>query len=133
MIHLILIYYVVNRFVHHRLRCGTRRRTCGDAEIRLMRGDVMDAVVLARKDDVAVLQEHHPARKAKVRVRPLVDLVGERHKDGQRVQVAVPRVDVVNVRCSHRKTETIRVYRPLSSVCANIFRQNVINAHRGTA
>lgn len=58
----------------------------------------MDAVVLAREDDVAVLQEHHPARKAEVSVRPLVNLVGEGHKDGQRVHVAVPRVHVVNVR-----------------------------------
>lgn len=29
--------------------------TCSDAEVRLMRGDVMDAVVFAGKDDVAVL------------------------------------------------------------------------------
>lgn len=42
----------------------------------------MDAVVLAGKDDVAVLQEHHPTRKAEVGVRPLVNLVGEGHKDG---------------------------------------------------
>ena len=50
----------------------------------------MDAVVLARKDDVQILQEHHPTRKAEVRVRPLVNLVGEGHKDGQCEQVTVP-------------------------------------------
>lgn len=32
-----------------------RGRTCGDAEIRLVGGDVMDAVVLAGEDDVPVL------------------------------------------------------------------------------
>lgn len=73
--------------------------TCGDAEIRLVGGDVVDAVVLAGEDDVPVLQEHHPERQAEVRVRPLVDLVGERHKDGQCKQVAVPGVDMVNLRC----------------------------------
>lgn len=72
--------------------------TCSDAEVRLMRGDVMDAVVLAREDDVAVLQEHDPARQAEVRVRPLVNLVGERHEDGQCKQVAVQGVDMVNLR-----------------------------------
>lgn len=59
----------------------------------------MDAVVLAGEDDVPVLQEHHPGRQAEVRVRPLVDLVGERHKDPQRKQVAVPGVDMVDLRC----------------------------------
>lgn len=32
-----------------------RGRTCGDAEIRLVGGDVVDAVVLAGEDDVPVL------------------------------------------------------------------------------
>lgn len=64
-----------------------------------MGGDVVDAVMLAREDDVPVLQEHHPGRQAEVRVRPLVDLVGERHKDGQCKQVAVPGVDMVNLHC----------------------------------
>lgn len=59
----------------------------------------MDAVVLAREDDVPVLQEHHPGRQPEVCVRPLVNLVGERHKDGQCKQVAVPGVDMVNLRC----------------------------------
>lgn len=74
------------------------RQTGGDAEVRLMRGDVMDAVVLARQDDMAVLQEHHPAGEAEVRVRPLVNLIGQSHENGQRKQVAVPRVDMVNFR-----------------------------------
>lgn len=65
----------------------------------------MDAVVLAGEDDVAVLKEHHPARQAEVRVRPLVNLVGEGHEDGQCKQVAVPGVVMVNLRCE-RETET---------------------------
>lgn len=63
----------------------------------------MDAVVLAGKDDVNVLQEHHPARQAEVRVRPLVNLVGQCHEDGQCKQVAVPRVDMVNLRWEQRQ------------------------------
>lgn len=59
----------------------------------------MDAVMLAGEDDVPVLQEHHRGRQPEVRVRPLVNLVGERHKDGQCKQVAVPGVDMVNLRC----------------------------------
>lgn len=71
--------------------------TCSDAEVRLMRRDVMDAVVLAGEDDLAVLEEHNPTRQAKVRVRPLVNLVGQGHKDGQCEQVAVPGVVTVNL------------------------------------
>ena len=58
----------------------------------------MDAVVLSRKNDVAVLQKHHPTRQAKVCVRPLVDLVGEGHKDGDCKHIAVPGVVVVHLR-----------------------------------
>lgn len=76
-----------------------RRRTCGDAEVRLVGRDVVDAVVLAGEDDVVVLQEHHPARQAEIRVRPLVNLVGQGHEDGQCKQVAVPGVDTVHLRC----------------------------------
>lgn len=76
-----------------------RKRTCSYAEIGLVGGDVVDAVVLAGEDDVPVLQEHHRGRQPEVRVRPLVNLVGERHEDGQCKQVAVPGVDVVNLRC----------------------------------
>lgn len=65
----------------------------------------MDAVMLAREEDVPVLQDHHPERQAEVCVRPLVDLVGERHKDGQCKQVAVPGVDMVDLRCT-KEAET---------------------------
>lgn len=67
----------------------------------------MDAVMLAGEDDVPVLQEHHRGRQPEVRVRPLVNLVGERHKDGQCKQVAVPGVDMVNLRC-RKEAETRR-------------------------
>lgn len=63
----------------------------------------MYAVVFARQDDVQVLQEHNPTGEAEVRVRPLVDLVGEGHKDGKSKQVAVPGVDMVNLRCHEGK------------------------------
>lgn len=82
-----------------------RKPTCSYAEICLVGGDVVDAVMLAREDDVPVLQEHHPGRQAEVRVRPLVDLVGECHKDGQCKQVAVPGVDMVNLPC-RKEAET---------------------------
>lgn len=62
-----------------------------------MWGDVMDAVVLAGKDDVTILQEHDPAGEAEVRVRPLVNLVSKRHKDGQCIQVAVEGIDMVDL------------------------------------
>lgn len=64
-----------------------------------MRRDVVDAVVLAGQDDVAVLEEDHPAGKAEVGVGPLVNLVGEGHEDAQCKQVAVPRVQVVDLGC----------------------------------
>lgn len=59
---------------------------------------MVDAVVFAGEDDVAVLQDRDPTRQAEVRVRPLVNLIGEGHEDGQRKQVAVPGVQVVNLR-----------------------------------
>lgn len=74
-------------------------QTRSDAEVGLVRRDMMDAVVLAGKDDVAVLQEHNPPRQPEVCVRPLVNLVGKSHKDGQCIQVAVQGVDMVNLRC----------------------------------
>lgn len=70
----------------------------------------MDAVVLAGEDDVPVLQEHHRGRQPEVRVRPLVDLVGERHKDGQCKQVAVPGVDMVNLHCG-KEAESMKTGR----------------------
>lgn len=82
---------------------GNRRQTCSDAEVRLVWGDVMDAVMLAGKDDVAVLEEHNPAGQAEVRVWPLVNLIGEGHKDAQCKQVAVPRVDMVNLSCIEKE------------------------------
>lgn len=63
----------------------------------------MYAVMFARQDDVQVLQEHNPTGEAEVRVRPLVDLVGEGHKDGKSKQVAVPGVDMVNLSCHEEK------------------------------
>lgn len=50
----------------------------------------MDPVVLAGQDDVPVLQEHDPAGKAKVRVGPLVDLVGHGYEDDEGKDVALP-------------------------------------------
>lgn len=85
------------------------RRTSGDAEVRLMRGDMMDAVVLAGQDDLAVLQEHHPAGKAEVRVRPLMNLIGQSHENGQCKQVAVPRIVMVNLRWKETERRCIFV------------------------
>lgn len=86
----------------------------------------MDAVVLAGEDDVAVLEEHHPARQAEVCVRPFVNLVGEGHKDGQCKQVAVQGVDMVNLRC--RKGNTLRMRTHLFLFCSSawIFRRTGI-------
>ena len=75
------------------------RLTCGDAEVGLVGGHVVHSVVFSGQDDLAVLQEHHPARQPEVRVRPLVDLIGERHEDGEGEQEAVPRVTVVHLGC----------------------------------
>lgn len=72
---------------------------------------MVDAVVLARKDDVPVLQKYHPARQAKVCVRPFVNLVRESHKYGQCKQVAVQGVDMVNFPCRKRKTDLVRAHR----------------------
>lgn len=64
--------------------------TCGDAVVRLVRRDVVDAVVFPRQHQVPVLQQRDPAREAKVGVAPLVDLVGQGHKHRQGEHVAVP-------------------------------------------
>lgn len=109
-----------------------QRLTCGDAEVRLVGGDVMDTVVLARKDDVAVLQEHHPTRKAEVRVRPLVNLVGKGHEDGQRIHVAVPRVYVVNVRCGYKKDREDSCLSPVEYCQQTNVSFVGRNTHRGT-
>jgi len=93
---------------HH--TANKQPHTCGDAEVGFVWGDVVDAVVLARQDDVAALQEHHPAGQAEVRVRPLVDLVGEGHEDGERKHVAVPGVVVVHLRCKRDDPERDRTF-----------------------
>ena len=46
----------------------------GDAEERLVRRHVVDAVVAPRQNDMQVLQQRDVARQAEVRVRPLVKL-----------------------------------------------------------
>ena len=74
-------------------------RTCGDAEVGLVGGDVMDAMVFAGQDDVPVLQEDDPARQPEVRVRPLVDLVGEGAKDDQAEDEALPVVQLLQDFC----------------------------------
>lgn len=57
----------------------------------------MNPVVFTGEDDVAVLQQRYPARQPKIRMRPLVDLIGQRHKDGQSVQVTVQGVRVIDL------------------------------------
>ena len=58
---------------------------------------MVNSVVFAREDDVAVLEERDPAWQAKMSMRPLMDLISQRHKDGQRVHIAVPGVDMINL------------------------------------
>lgn len=41
-------------------------------------------------------------------MRPLVNLVGEGHKDGQGKQVAVPGVDMVDLRCNEARRASLR-------------------------
>ena len=60
-----------------------------DAEIRLMRGDVMNPVVLTRQNYVALLQPLDDPRQSAVCVRPLVNLIGERDEDTERQKEAV--------------------------------------------
>jgi len=45
-----------------------------DAEVRVMRCNMMDTMMTSRQQDVKCLQEHYGTRQAKVRVRPLVNL-----------------------------------------------------------
>ena len=61
----------------------------GDAEIRLVGGYVVNAVVSAREDHVIVLEERDHPREAAVRVRPLVDLVGESDEDPEHEEEGV--------------------------------------------
>lgn len=64
----------------------------GDAEVHLMGGHVVHPVVPAGQDQVVALQELDPGGKPKVGVGPLVELVGQRDKDGQQEEEAVPGV-----------------------------------------
>lgn len=54
----------------------------------------MDAVVFPWQDDVPVLEEGDPAWQPEVRVRPLVDLVGEGAEDAQAEDEALPGVQL---------------------------------------
>lgn len=89
--------------------------TCGDAEVGLVGGDMMDAMVFAGQDDVPVLQEDDPARQPKVRVRPLVDLVGEGAKDDQAEDEALPGVQLLQDFCRVGR-ERVGVHRPQIAV-----------------
>lgn len=53
----------------------------GDAEVGLMWGHVVDSVVLLGQYYVGVLEEGDPGGQPRVRVRPLVDLIGERNEE----------------------------------------------------
>lgn len=53
---------------------------------------MVDPVVFPWQHQVPVLQQSDPAREAEVGVAPLMDLVGQRHKNRQGEQVAVPGV-----------------------------------------
>lgn len=64
---------------------------------------MMNSMVFAREDDVAVLQESDPAWQPKIGVRPLMDLIGQGHKNGQRIHVAVPGEDVINLHWKKNK------------------------------
>lgn len=70
----------------------------GDAEVGLVGGHVVYTVVPAGQDQVVALQELDPGRQAKVGVGPLVDLVGQSHKDGQEQEEAVPGIVPLHVR-----------------------------------
>lgn len=78
---------------------GRLGSTCGDAEVGLVGGHVVDPVVLPGQDDVPVLQEHDPARKAKVGVGPLVDLVGHGDEDDEGKDVTVPGTGLTQCLC----------------------------------
>lgn len=64
---------------------------------------MMNSVMFARENDVAVLQEGDPAWQSKIGVRPLMDLIGQCHKYAQRIKVAVPGEDMINLHCGKKK------------------------------
>lgn len=76
-----------------------RGSTCGDAEVGLVWGHVVDPVVLPGQDDVPVLEENDPAWKAKVRVGPLVDLVGHGDEDDEGKDVTLPGTALTQCLC----------------------------------
>ena len=73
-----------------------------DAEVRVVRRDVMNAVVASRKQDVNTLQEYDRTRQAKVRVRPLVDLTynqSDSDSDDTLVRSFVTTLNIIVARC----------------------------------
>lgn len=97
--------------------------TCSNAEIGLVRRYMMDSVVFAREDDVAILQKGDPAWQSKVGVRPLMDLIGQCHKDGQRIHIAVPGKDMINLSCKKRQEEdeALRLWCSYGRICGFYF------------
>ena len=61
----------------------------GDAEVGFMGCYMVDPMMQPGEDQVPVLQPHHSPREARVRVRPLVDLVGEGDEQTQHQEEAV--------------------------------------------
>lgn len=66
--------------------------TCSNAVVGLVRRDMVDAVVFPWQHHVPVLEQRDPAREAEIRVAPLMNLIGQRHENGQGKDVAVPRI-----------------------------------------
>ena len=60
-----------------------------DAKVRLVGGHVVNPVMLTRQNYVALLQPLDGCRELAVRVRPLVDLIGERDQETESQQEAV--------------------------------------------
>lgn len=65
---------------------------CGNAVVCLMWRDMVYAVVFPWQHQMPVLEQRDPARQAEVGVAPLMDLIGQRHKNCQGEDVAVPRI-----------------------------------------
>lgn len=80
--------------------------TCGDAEVGLVGRHVVDAVVFPWQDDVPVLEEGDPAWQPEVRVRPLVDLVGEGAEDAEAEDEALPGVQLLQRLCGAGASRT---------------------------
>ena len=88
------------RTVKQRQRSTTRpygsesvtTHTCSNAVIRLMWRDVVDAVMFPWQHQMPVLKQRDPAWEAEVGVAPLMNLIGQRHKNRQSKDKAVPGV-----------------------------------------